>query len=367
MISSDTKKNKARVIAFYLPQFHTIPENNEWWGEGFTEWHSVTKAKPLYKGHVQPKIPADLGFYDLRVKETRKAQADLAREAGVEGFCYWHYWFGGDDRLLERPFNEVLSSKEPDFPFCLGWANHNWYQKLWDPKGKGDKLLIEQKYLGREDYSNHFMTTLLPAFKDERYITVDGKPMFVIYLADPKDKIKEIISVWTELAVENGLKGIYFVAVQRKETPEEILSLGFDAMYRLQDYLKTYTDLPLIKKAILLMKVKLFNSPRRIDYRDMTNTMYTDQDYNEHTIPVIIPNYDHTPRSGSKGVVITNSTPSLFTRQVKKAVSFLNNKKDDKKMLFLVSWNEWGEGNYMEPDSIYGKKYIEALKSVIKE
>ncbi|WP_050009699.1 glycoside hydrolase family 99-like domain-containing protein [Flavobacterium sp. B17] len=235
---------KARVIAFYLPQFHPVPENNEWWGPGFTEWHSVANAKPLYKGHHQPNIPADLGFYDLRVAETRKLQAEMAKEAGVEGFCYWHYWFGDGKRLLEKPINEVLASGEPDFPFCFGWANHNWYQKLWDPSGSGDKLLIEQKYLGREDYEEHFMTALLPAFKDKRYIQVDGKPLFVIYSIDNKEKIKEIIDVWRELALRNGLEGIYFVAVQRGETKEEVKSLGFDAMYRLQDYLKTYVNQP---------------------------------------------------------------------------------------------------------------------------
>jgi len=361
------KKNKARVIAFYLPQFHPVPENDEWWGPGFTEWNSVAKAKPLFKGHIQPKIPADLGFYDLRVNEVRKAQADLAREAGVEGFCYWHYWFGGEKRLLERPFNEVLNSKEPDFPFCLGWANHNWYQKLWDPTGNGDKLLIEQKYLGREDYINHFITTLLPAFTDERYIKVDDKPIFVIYSIDNKESIKEIISVWTKLAIEKGLKGIYFVAVQRKETKKEIKDLGFDAMYRLQDYLKTYVDQPYLVKALQFLNIKIFNTPRQIDYERLSDNLYIDQHYDEDTIPTIIPNYDHTPRSGSRGFVITNSTPSLFIKQVQKAMSYLKNKKDSKKILFLVSWNEWGEGNYMEPDNIYGRKYIEALKSIIKE
>lgn len=366
MIHNENYKNKARVIAFYLPQFHPVPENNEWWGSGFTEWHSVTKAKPLFSGHVQPKIPADLGFYDLRVPETRKQQAELAKEAGVEGFCYWHYWFGEEKRLLEKPFNDVLSSGDPDFPFCLGWANHNWYQKLWDPSGRGDKLLIEQQYLGKEDYANHFNKALLPAFKDPRYIQVDGKPLFVIYALDKKEAIKEVIEVWKDLAVENGFKGIFFVAVQRNETKEEIRALGFDAMYRLQDYLKTYVNQSYLKKLILFAKIKLFNSPRLISYEALSENLYKDEDYEEDTIPLIIPNYDHTPRSGSRGFVITGSTPSKFANQVKRACSFLNKKREDRKLLFLVSWNEWGEGNYMEPDNIHGKGYINALRSVIK-
>jgi len=367
MINTTTSKNKARVLAFYLPQFHPITENNEWWGSGFTEWHSVIKARPLFKGHIQPKIPADLGFYDLRVPETRQSQADFAREAGVEGFCYWHYWFGGEKRLLEKPFNDVLESGNPDFPFCLGWANHNWYQKLWDPSGNGDKLLIEQQYLGKEDYENHFYKVLLPAFLDKRYIRVDDKPLFVIYSLDKKEAIKEIIEVWQELAFKNGLKGIFFVAVQRKETKKEIRNLGFDAMYRLQDYLKTYVNQTYLRKVVLFLKIKLFNSPRLISYEALSDNLYTDEDYEEDTIPIIVPNYDHTPRSGSRGFVITDSTPKLFAKQVKKACSYLMKKKDDHKLLFLVSWNEWGEGNYMEPDSIYGKEYIEALSSVIKE
>ncbi len=367
MINTANFKNRARVIAFYLPQFHPIAENNEWWGSGFTEWHSVTKAKPLYRGHVQPKIPADLGFYDLRVSETRRAQADLAREAGVEAFCYWHYWFGGEKRLLEKPFNDVLSSGEPDFPFCLGWANHNWYQKLWDPSGDGDKLLIEQQYLGKDDYVNHFYKALLPAFKDERYITVEGKPLFVIYSLDRKQAIKEIIEIWKQLAIENGFKGVFFVAVQRNETKKEIKELGFDAMYRLQDYLKTYVRQSYLKKVVLFAKMKLFNSPRLISYDSLSENLYTDEDYEEDTIPLIIPNYDHTPRSGSRGFVITGSTPAKFAKQVKRACSYLNRKREERKLLFLVSWNEWGEGNYMEPDSVYGKGYINALSSVIKD
>ena len=153
---------KARVIALYLPQFHPIPENDAWWGKGFTEWTNVAKAKPLFKGHYQPHIPADLGFYDLRLPEVREAQAELAREAGIEGFCYWHYWFGNGRRLLERPFNEVLESGKPDFPFCLAWANHSWSSNSWK-KGfalQKNTLLLEQTYPGEQDYIDHFHAVL---------------------------------------------------------------------------------------------------------------------------------------------------------------------------------------------------------------
>ena len=161
---------KARVIAFYLPQYHPFKENDEWWGKGFTEWTNVGRAKPLFRGHYQPRVPADLGYYDLRMPEVREKQVNLAKEAGIEGFCYWHYWFGNGRRLMESVFDEVLISGKPDFPFCLGWANHSWFAKTWDKDGKKDKLLIEQQYLGIEDFKTHFGYAL-KAFKDPRYKT----------------------------------------------------------------------------------------------------------------------------------------------------------------------------------------------------
>lgn len=202
---------KARVIAYYLPQFHPIPENDKYWGKGFTEWTNVAKAKPLFKGHYQPRIPADLGFYDLRLPEVREQQAQMAREAGIEGFCYWHYWFGNGKRLLQRPFNEVLQSGKPDFPFCLAWANHSWKTSTWENGGK-DRMIVEQRYLGEEDYTMHFQE-VLPAFRDKRYITIEGKPLFAIF--DPYNfrDVSNFIKTWQRLAKENGLKGIYFIAM----------------------------------------------------------------------------------------------------------------------------------------------------------
>jgi len=355
--------HRARVIAFYLPQYHPIPENDEWWGRGFTEWTAVANAKPLFKGHYQPHIPSELGFYDLRISEVREAQAKLAQDAGIEGFCYWHYWFGGSKRLLERPFNEVLKSGKPDFPFCLGWANHPWFHKLWDPKGK-DILLIDQKYLGVDDYKKHFYEVLLPAFNDKRYILVDDKPLFVIYSLTHKDEIKTIIETWQALATENGLKGIYFVGAQRKETKDEILKLGFNAVYRIADMLKVHSRQSVLKKVFLLLRVKFFNSPRRYSFKDLTKYLYNKEDYESDTIPIIVPNFDHTPRSGTKGVVITHTSPKLFREQVKTACSLLKNKEKDHQLLFLISWNEWGEGNYLEPDEKYGAEYLRILFDV---
>ena len=199
----------ARVIAFYLPQYYPIPENEKWWGEGFTEWTNVRKAKPLFKGHDQPRYPADLGYYDQRDPEVRQAQAVLAAKHGIEGFCYWHYCFGNGRRILERPFTEVLQSGKPEFPFCPAWANHSWYEKLYTFRSK-NKLLIEQTYPGTEDFIDRFRC-VLPAFKDKRYISVDGKPIFVIFSISNSDKIRAFIHVWRRLAVDNGLTGIFIV------------------------------------------------------------------------------------------------------------------------------------------------------------
>lgn len=220
---------KARLLALYLPQFHPIPENDLWWGKGFTEWTNVGKAQRYFRNHYQPRVPADLGYYDLRVAETRQAQADMAREYGVEGFVYWHYWFGNGKRLLERPFNEVLACGEPDFPFALAWANESWRGFAHGITNRN--MLIEQLYGGVEDYTAHFRA-VLPAFRDHRYITVDGKPLFMIYkpLADPE--VKVFIATWRELAERNGLPGIYFVGHDNAPVPniEAVFSTGVDAV-----------------------------------------------------------------------------------------------------------------------------------------
>ena len=192
---------RARIIAFYLPQYYPFKENDEWWGKGFTEWTNVGKAKSLFKGHYQPRVPSDLGYYDLRLPEVREAQAELAKEAGIEGFCYWHYWFDHKRQLMGRVFDEVLTSGTPALPFCLGWANHSWYAKTWDKDVK-DKLLCEQKYLGKTDYDAHF-EYVLKAFKDARYITVDGCPLF--YIFDPLKLPIDFIPYWNKLAKQNGL------------------------------------------------------------------------------------------------------------------------------------------------------------------
>jgi lipopolysaccharide biosynthesis protein len=357
-------KAKARVIALYLPQYHPIPENDIWWGKGFTEWTNVGKAKPLFKGHYQPRVPADLGYYDLRVPETRITQADMAREYGVEGFCYWHYWFGNGKRLIERPFNEVVASGEPDFPFCLAWANETW--KGFDHGLKNRNILIEQLYPGVEDYKAHF-EAILPALKDKRYITVEGKPLFMIYKPLASKELQVFMTAWRKLAIENGLQGIYFVGHHNdlKNSFEEIRNSGVDAVNttRLNNYIINHRTI--YDKIIARIKKLILGTATAYAYSYKKMSKYfliEDEDKNERVYPSIIPGWDHTARSGREGMVMINSTPEYFEAHVKEAVELVQQKEQDHRIIFIKSWNEWAEGNYMEPDLKWGKKYLEALK-----
>ncbi len=311
-------------------------------------------------------MPADLSFYDLRLEETRIAQAEMARKYGVDGFCYWHYWFGGDKRLLEQPFNEVLKSGKPDFPFCLGWANHSWYKKDWGGKGS-DKLLIEQKYRGEKDYEKHFYD-MLPAFRDNRYIKIDNRLFFIIFNPLDSPEIKSFIDVWRNLAKENELCDFYFVgktADNRKKN--EILSIGCNAIYN-DDVFNIHHELPKITKVFHLLRRKIFSLPTAFDYKKAIKYMVTEEkDGLLDSIPVIAPNWDHSPRSGANAIILKNSKPQLFQELVTKTLNIVDKKPKDYQIVLLKSWNEWGEGNYMEPDMEFGKGYVEALSTALQK
>ena len=211
-----------KLIAFYLPQFHPIPENDAWWGKGFTEWRSVVRAQPKFKGHHQPHLPSDLGFYDLRVPETRIAQANLAREYGIHGFCYYYYWFNGR-RLLERPLDEVLKTGEPDFPFCVCWANENWTRR-WD--GQDKEILIAQEY--SPDADRRLIADLAPLFRDPRYIRIGGRPLLVVYRANTLPDARASAGRFREQARREGLEDLYLAFVHVPGMPSPV-SWGFDA------------------------------------------------------------------------------------------------------------------------------------------
>lgn len=359
--------SKPKVIAFYLPQYHPTPDNDKWWGKGFTEWTNVGKAKPLFPGHYQPKVPADLGYYDLRLPEVREAQAELAKEAGIYGFCYYHYWFGNGKEELELPFNEVLRLGKPDFPFMLCWANESWHKKFWDKDGKGSskEMLIEQTYPGEKDIIDHFYR-LLPAFKDSRYITHDGKPIFMIYNPFDNKNWSQFMTIWNELAVKNGLKGFSFICQIRNNINDEIcLKLhkeGFEYVNSMRLWEAFNSNRNIINKIINRIKRIIFNTPLHVDLSKVFKRFWSEQDEKSFMIPTIIPNWDHTPRSGTKGTVFTNSTPEILYEQTK----YILSKSFGKPFVFLKSWNEWGEGNYMEPDLVNKKDLILSLEQAIE-
>lgn len=350
------ENNKIRFIALYLPQFHPTPENDEWWGKGFTEWTNVGKAKPLFKGHYQPRVPADLGYYDLRVPETRQDQADMALEHGIEGFCYWHYWFGNGKRLLERPFREVLQSGKPDFPFCLAWANTSWQGFEYGASGRN--MLIEQKYPGKEDNEKHFYE-LLPAFLDKRYITIEGKPFFMIFQPDQLPDQKKFIEQWQNLAIKNGLKGIFFVAQTNKVNyVNELLSMDFNAI----NIVRLFNCFDKGRSIFKKIEQKIMGETRVFDYKKAIKYWIGPEDRNINCFPSIFPNWDHTPRSGKKGSVLHNSNPFLFEKHIKQVIEEVIEKPYQHRIVIIKSWNEWAEGNHLEPDLKYGLGYLEAIK-----
>lgn len=346
--------SRPRVIVFYLPQFYPTPENDGWWEPGFTEWTNVVRAKSFFRGHEQPRIPRDLGFYDLRVPETREKQALLAREAGIEGFCYWHYWFAGR-RLLNRVFDEVVESGKPDFPFCLCWADHSWYRKTWSHNNQ-NKLLIEQTYPGEQDYIDHFYA-LLPAFKDQRYIKIDNKLVFGIFNSHSIPSFPLMKQIWEELAKKYGLPGFcFFGLVQMKTRVESVLEKGYDIivyenMSNVYDY-----HWPLWEQRLW----HLFHRPKALSYRKYVDASIAFFRQHKEYIPCIMPNFDHSPRSSYYGRVLKNNSPKEWGRLCREVVQMQQERQQP--IVFIKAWNEWGEGNYLEPDIKYGHAYLDECR-----
>ncbi len=341
------------VIAHYLPQFHPIPENDEWWGTGFTEWTNVTKARPLFWGHQQPHLPSDLGFYDLRVPEVREAQADLARDHGVTAFCYWHYWFGGK-RLLERPFDDTLTSGSPDFPFCLAWANQTW-SGIWH--GAPNRILVEQTYPGPDDERAALRRTCA---RRSRTIATCGSPAGRCSSSTSRPTCPSrpgSSSAGRSMASDAGFDGLYLVAGHGRVRLPHPRRGRVRCRRLVRVPLRRGPRLP--HAGTVDGPAATQRGPKRYPYRSTFPEPPTD--LAGPVFPCVYPNWDNTPRSGRGGVLALDSTPERFGAQVRRALELVAELPVDEQVLMIKSWNEWAEGNYLEPDRQYGKARLEAL------
>lgn len=361
-----------KIIAYYLPQFHSFPENDNWWGKGYTDWVGVKKAEPIFKGHNQPRIPLNNNYYNLTDINVLKWQAEIAKKYGVYGFCYYHYWFEGK-MLMEKPAELMLENKDINLPFCICWANHSW-TRAWADHNR--EVLMEQKYGTREDWEKHFYY-LLQFFRDDRYICIDGKPLFVIYRPNDIGVLRPMIECWNELAKKNGLEGISY-AYQHydydhtKDEGGELFSYGIEFQPgKVKDEQLIYT-LPIIFrkiKNVLVNKMKLPQSKSSsmwYSYDDVWKRILKSTPVDEKMIPGAFVDFDNTPRYKKMAAIYYEATPEKFryylSKQIQHAKEVYN-----KDLMFMFAWNEWGEGGYLEPDEKYGYGMLEAIKDALVE
>jgi lipopolysaccharide biosynthesis protein len=368
---------KPRIITFYLPQYHPIPENDEWWGKGFTDWRNVVKGKPRFKGHYQPQLPSDLGFYDLRLEQTRSDQAALAKSYGISAFCYYHYWFNGK-MLLEKPFDDVLASGKPDIDFCLCWANENWTRR-WD--GLENEILIQQDYQ-KYDPVKHF-EWLLKAFNDKRYLRIKNKPLFIIYNVSGIPALNDKIKTWRKLAAENGFDGIYICSVKsihNKSADPEHHNEDIDAFvdfipnneilkYRKLSGRPKYHLYSLLNKLIdalgLENKITKFPLTYICDYKKIAEYEINKPPDPKITFPCVIPNWDNSSRKRNS-TVIQNNGPEEYTKWLNNALKKAAEFDDEEQLVFVNAWNEWAEGCHLEPDIRNGKMFLEATLKALE-
>jgi lipopolysaccharide biosynthesis protein len=350
----------------YLPQFHPIPENDRWWGRGFTEWRNVAKARPLFPRHYQPHLPADLGFYDLRVPETREAQAELAREYGIHGFCYYHYWFHGR-RLLERPFQEVLDSMRPDFPFCLCWANASW-NRAWG--GTDGEILMAQQYSAEDDRQH--ARWLVRAFSDPRYLRVHGRPVFLVFRASLLPSPERTSAVWREEAHRHGIGELYLCRMESSSHERgDPARIGFDAAVEFQpDWM--HLGRPLRRSPAwwvlraMRLSARVYGTSRVHEYADVVRRMLRKPQPPYRLFPCVTPGWDNTPRKGPRATILQNSTPEIYGRWLAEVLRRSPAADGEENLVFLNAWNEWAEGNHLEPDLVFGRAYLEATRQALQ-
>ena len=341
-----------RVIAFYLPQYHAIPENDAWWGKGFTEWTNVRRARPSFAGHWQPHEPGELGYYDLTESAVREAQAALARQHGIDAFCYYYYWFGGK-RLLERPLLEMAASGGPDFPFCVCWANENWTRR-WD--GLEREILIAQSY-SRDD-GIAFMRSLLPLFRDRRYVTVDGRPLLCVYKTAESPDVAATVALWRDTCRREGVGEIYLAGVQHR-ADDDPTRFGFDAAIEFPPIGHSAEDLtPRLAATDPAFRGHVF------DYAGVAAHYLSQPEPPFRQFRGVTPMWDNTARRQNHGMVLADPSPELFGVWVERAIADTRRRhRGDERLLFINAWNEWGEGNHLEPDARNGRRYLEAVRS----
>lgn len=354
-----------RTIAIHLPQFHPIRENDEWWGKGFTEWTNVTRAVKRFARHEQPRLPADLGFVDLRLPEAREAQAALGRSFGVHGFCYYHYWFEGS-RLIERPVNDMLALGEPDFPFSLCWANETWSRR-W--LGEEREILIKQTY-SMKDHLDH-ARWLCGAFADKRYIRVHGRPLFLVYRPLDIPDLARALAAYRETVMRELGCDIYLVGVDGHHPGTDFRQHGFDHSMNFRPQLGLVPGVLeegfCSKRLLRNLRLGTLNGRlKTIDYAEFMARMEANMPPHDHYFPSVLVGWDNTARRGEKGVVVTDASPALFQQQVTTALKTVARKPKEEQLLFVNAWNEWAEGNHLEPDLRHGRAYLEALRAALE-
>ncbi len=377
--------NAAKLIAIYFPQLHPIPENDEWWGEGFTDWNNVKTAEPLFEGHYQPRVPLNKNYYNQSELDTVRSQVELAKRYGVYGFCHYHYWFDGK-QLLETPTNLMLENKDINFPFCLSWANETWSRR-WD--GRDHHILIQQTHPPeKERWALHF-DYLIKAWEDERAIKVDGKPVFVIYRPQNIPEVGQMLDFWKEKAVKRGLKGLYFMIQKQSEFHPRDHLKHFDGVFQFQPTESVHSpefDNPHLKNSIwrrklgrhlpFTVKEYIHRIENRLSHNKKSHTFH---DYNDtwdniakirsepeiSTYPGAFIDWDNTPRYKERAIIFKNASPENFEKGFSQLVKSLPERKLPENFIFLNAWNEWAEGAYLEPDERYRYAYLEAIKAVL--
>jgi hypothetical protein len=353
-----------KLIAYYLPQFHEIEENNKWWGKGFTEWTNVKAAKKLYRNHRQPNVPLNHNYYNLFDKETVQWQAELAKKYGVYGFCYYHYWFEGR-MILEKPAENLLKWNDIDKKFCFCWANHSW-KKTWNGT---NEVLINQTYGDITEWDKH-INYLLEFFKDDRYIKVNNKPVFMIFSPDKIPQLDERINYYNKRCQENGFDGIYFIESLNsvKYNPASERS---DAI-ALREPMIGLSQRPNIEKVFHILKSQYRKNylirPMTYDYDRVAKyslKFASKIKLDKKVFLGCFTGWDSTPRHGRRGYIVTNGSPEKFKEYLGKLKSIADS--NDQDFLFLNAWNEWAEGMYIEPDEKYLYSYLEAIKSVVEK